>query len=59
MIGDDILNLLQDIKNSGTSCSYYTPVYDSIKASKTKDKDKYHLVQTPQISKFNEALNYL
>ena len=55
VIGDDILNLLQDIKNSDTSCSYlYTPVYDSIKASKTKDKDKYHLVQTPQISKFND-----
>lgn len=55
VVEDDILNLLQDIKESGSSCSYlYTPVYDSIKEIQTKDKDNFHLVQTPQISKFND-----
>ena len=52
---DDITNLLSDIIKSESSCSYlYTPVYDSIKETKTKDKNKFHLVQTPQISKFND-----
>ena len=52
---DDIANLLSDIIKSESSCSYlYTPVYDSIKETKTKDKNKFHLVQTPQISKFND-----
>jgi 2-C-methyl-D-erythritol 4-phosphate cytidylyltransferase/2-C-methyl-D-erythritol 2,4-cyclodiphosphate synthase len=46
---------LSDIIKSESSCSYlYTPVYDSIKETKTKDKNKFHLVQTPQISKFND-----
>ena len=56
---DDITNLYKDITNSKTSCSFlYTPVYDSIKEidskEKTKDKSKFYLVQTPQISNFND-----
>ena len=56
---DDITNLYKDITNSKTSCSFlYTPVYDSIKeidsTEKTKDKSKFYLVQTPQISNFND-----
>ena len=55
VIEDDILNLLHDIEETGASCSYlFTPVYDSIKETHTKDKNKYHLVQTPQISKFKD-----
>lgn len=55
IIEDDISNLLKDIKESKSSCSYfYTPIYDSIKKNKTKNKNKFHLVQTPQISKFEE-----
>lgn len=55
VIEDDIVNLLKDIKESKSSCSYfYTPIYDSIKKNKTKNKNKFHLVQTPQISKFDE-----
>ncbi len=55
VIEDDIANLLKDIKESKSSCSYlYTPIYDSIKKNKTKNKNKFHLVQTPQISKFEE-----
>jgi len=55
VIEDDIVNLLKDIKESKSSCSYfYTPIYDSIKKNKTKNKNKFHLVQTPQISKFEE-----
>ena len=55
VIEDDILNLLRDINESGASCSYlYTPVYDSIKQIQTEDKNKFHLVQTPQISRFND-----
>ena len=55
VIEDDIANLLKDIKESKSSCSYfYTPIYDSIKKNKTKNKNKFHLVQTPQISKFDE-----
>ena len=56
---EDITNLYKDIINSKTSCSFlYTPVYDSIKEinakEKTKDKSKFYLVQTPQISNFND-----
>ena len=56
---DDITNLYKDITTSQTSCSFlYTPVYDSIKEidskEKTKDKSKFYLVQTPQISNFND-----
>ena len=55
VIKDDILNLLRDINESGASCTYlYTPVYDSIKQIQTEDKNKFHLVQTPQISRFND-----
>lgn len=55
VIKDDILNLLRDINESGASCSYlYTPVYDSIKQIQTEDKNKFHLVQTPQISRFKD-----
>ena len=55
VIEDDILNLLRDIYESGASCSYlYTPVYDSIKQIQTEDKNKFHLVQTPQISRYND-----
>ena len=55
VIEDDILNLLNDIEETGASCSYlFTPVYDSIKETYTKDKNKYHLVQTPQISKLKD-----
>ena len=55
VIENDILNLLDDIKRADSNCSYlYTPVYDSIKESQTRDKDKFHLVQTPQISKFQD-----
>ena len=55
VIKDDILNLLRDINESGASCSYlYTPVYDSIKQIQTEDKNKFHLVQTPQISRLND-----
>ena len=55
IIEEDILNLLHDIEETGASCSYlFTPVYDSIKETFTKDKNKYHLVQTPQISKFKD-----
>ena len=55
VIENDILNLLHDIEETGASCSYlFTPVYDSIKEMYTKDKNKYHLVQTPQISKFKD-----
>ena len=60
VIEDDILNLLKDIKDSGSSCSYlYTPVHDSIKEIQTKDKDKFHLVQTPQISKLTDLKSSL
>ena len=56
---DDITNLYKDITNSNASCSFlYTPVYDSIKEidfkETTKDKNKFYLVQTPQISNFND-----
>jgi len=59
LLEDDITNLYKDITNSKTSCSFlYTPVYDSIKEidskEKTKDKSKFYLVQTPQISNFND-----
>ncbi len=52
----DIEILFSDIIAHEASCSYfYSPVYDSIKKIgdevRTKDKDKYILVQTPQISK--------
>ena len=56
---DDIVNLYKDIKKSKTSCSFlYIPVYDSLKEEispkdTTKDKNKFYLVQTPQISKFS------
>ena len=57
---DDIANLLSDIIKSESSCSYlYTPVYDSIKETKTKDKNKFHLVQTPQISNFSKLRSSL
>ncbi len=55
----DIEILYSDIIAHEAFCSYfYSPVYDSIKKIgdevKTKDKDKYILVQTPQISKLKE-----
>jgi len=56
---EDIEILYSDIIADEAFCSYfYSPVYDSIKKIgdevKTKDKDKYILVQTPQISKLKE-----
>ena len=53
---EDIINLYKDILNTNVSCSFlYTPVYDSIKfigkKDTTKDKNKFFLVQTPQICK--------
>ena len=58
----DIEVLYSDIIVNNTFCSYfYTPVYDSIKKvgkkDKTKDKNEYILVQTPQISKLKELTN--
>ena len=61
----DIEILYSDILNKNVSCTYfYSPVYDSIKkvgtkTDKTKDKNEYVLVQTPQISKLNELKNAL
>ena len=61
----DIEILYSDILNKNVSCAYfYSPVYDSIKkvgteTDKTKDKNEYVLVQTPQISKLNELKNAL
>ncbi|MAR95472.1 MAG: 2-C-methyl-D-erythritol 2,4-cyclodiphosphate synthase [Gammaproteobacteria bacterium] len=59
---DDLINLYHDINNSESSCSFlYTPVYDSLKKrgplDKTMDKNEFYLVQTPQISKFNDLKN--
>ena len=56
---DDIRNLYKDIKKTKSSCSFlYTPVYDSIKKNgvveETIDKNKFYLVQTPQISQFSD-----
>ncbi len=55
----DISKLYEDITSSKTSCSFlYTQIYDSIKevksTDKTKDKDKFYLVQTPQICIFKD-----
>ena len=52
-------NLYKDIKKTKSSCSFlYTPVYDSIKKNgvveETIDKNKFYLVQTPQISQFSD-----
>jgi len=60
----DIEILYSDINDNEASCSYfYSPVYDSIKKigkeEKTKDKDEYILVQTPQISKLKELKDAL
>ncbi|MAX49663.1 MAG: 2-C-methyl-D-erythritol 2,4-cyclodiphosphate synthase [Gammaproteobacteria bacterium] len=61
----DIEILYSDILNKNSCCAYfYSPVYDSIKkvgteTDKTKDKNEYVLVQTPQISKLNELRNAL
>jgi len=54
-----ILKLYEDIIKSKSSCSYlYTPVYESIRGideqDKTLNKNKFYLVQTPQISNFND-----
>ena len=51
---EDITNLYKDILNKNVSCSFlFTPIYDSIKHvgdnDVTKDKNKFILVQTPQI----------
>ena len=51
--------MYKDITQSKASCSFFfTPVYDSIKEidlyEKTKDKSKFYLVQTPQISKLDD-----
>jgi len=55
---NDINRLIADIVNTDASCSYlYSPVYDSIKSigsEETLNKNDYLLVQTPQISKFND-----
>ena len=56
---DVIFELYEDIIKSQSSCSYlYTPVYESIRGideqDKTLDKNKFYLVQTPQISNFND-----
>ena len=56
---DIIFKLYEDIIKSQSSCSYlYTPVYESIRGideqDKTLDKNKFYLVQTPQISNFND-----
>jgi len=61
---DDITNLYLDITKSNASCSFlYTPVYDSIKETSpsdiTVDKNKFYLVQTPQISNFNHLKSSL
>ena len=61
---DDITNLYLDITKSNASCSFlYTPVYDSIKEKSpsdiTVDKNKFYLVQTPQISNFNHLKSSL
>lgn len=61
---DDITNLYLDIIKSNASCSFlYTPVYDSIKETSpsdiTVDKNKFYLVQTPQISNFNHLKSSL
>ena len=61
---EDIYKLYQDITQSNSSCSFfYTPVYDSIKEidsnEKTKDKSKFYLVQTPQISKLDDLKDSL
>ena len=60
----DIANLYKDILNTNVSCSFlYTPVYDSIKLvgenDITKDKDKFLLVQTPQICRLEDLRNSL
>ena len=59
---EDIDDLYQDITQSKSSCSFFfTPVYDSIKEidsnEKTKEKSKFYLVQTPQISKLDDLKN--
>lgn len=64
IVKDDITNLYKDIKHSNASCSFlYTPVYDSIKKTSsedtTLDKNKFYLVQTPQISNFNHLKSSL
>ena len=56
---EDINDLCKDITQSKASCSFFfTPVYDSIKEidlnERTKDKSKFYLVQTPQISKLDD-----
>ena len=56
--------MYQDITQSKSSCSFFfTPVYDSIKEidsnEKTKDKSKFYLVQTPQISKLGDLKDSL
>ena len=61
---EDITNLYLDITKSNASCSFlYTPVYDSIKETSpsdiTVDKNKFYLVQTPQISNFNHLKSSL
>ena len=61
---EDITNLYLDITKSNASCSFlYTPVYDSIKEKSpldiTVDKNKFYLVQTPQISNFNHLKSSL
>ena len=60
----DIANLYKDILNTNVSCSFlYTPVYDSIKLvgenDITKDKEKFLLVQTPQICRLEDLRNSL
>ena len=60
----DVTNLYKDILNTNVSCSFlYTPVYDSIKLvgenDITKDKDKFFLVQTPQICRQEDLRNAL
>ena len=60
----DVTNLYKDILNTNVSCSFlYTPVYDSIKLigenDITKDKDKFLLVQTPQICRQEDLRNSL
>ena len=56
---EDIENLYLDIISNKSLCSYfYIPIYDSIKNTteldKTEDKNKFLLVQTPQICKLKE-----
>ena len=61
---DDVINLYKDILNTKASCSFlYISISDSIKKidtiDKTMDKSKFYLVQTPQISKFDDLKNSL